>query len=130
MYSPLYHYLGIYHDPDLSVHCSTNELIHFLRTFPELKETESHIFCNSAKFPLYFKITLLYAHKLNSWSEKNINPQRINLIDIVCSKDNAAAFEQFKSILTKVAAFLNWKLVDEMDEDGNENITLWAPFYT
>jgi hypothetical protein len=130
MHSSQYHYLGIYHDADLSVHCNTYDIVHFLRTFPEVVQTESHIFSNRSNFPLFFTMTLLYAHKLDKWSEKNINPVRTNLIDIVCSKDNTAAFEQFKQILIKVAEFLKWKLVDEMDDDGNENITLWAPFYS
>jgi hypothetical protein len=130
MRSPKYHYLGIYHDSDLSVHCYTYDLVAFLKTFPELVQTESHIFSNRPNFPLFLTMTLLYAHKPDSWSDKNINAVRTNLIDIVCSKDNITAFGEFKQILIKVADFLHWKLVDEMDEDGNENVVIWAPFYT
>ena len=75
-------------------------------------------------------MTLLFARKLNNWSDKDINAQKTNLIDIVCSKDNDEALERFKQILVKIAEFLKWKLIDEEDEDGNENVIIWAPFYT
>ncbi len=70
MWSDKYYYLNIFHDEELSVHCNTKELIHFLKTMPELKQTGDFTFSNNSRFPLSINFTLLYARHLTSWSDR------------------------------------------------------------
>jgi hypothetical protein len=127
MWSDRYYYLNIFHDTELSVHCNTGQLITFLQTLPQLKQTSDYTFTNSSNLSIFLTLSLLYARHKDSWSDKDTDPEKTNLITIVCSKDNEQNFEEHKNIFIQIAAFLNWQLVDERTDDGIEDFVLWAP---
>jgi hypothetical protein len=127
MWSNKYYYLNIFHDAELTVYFNTKELIDFLKTIPELKQTGNFTFSNSPQFPIYINLILLYARHLNSWNDNDTNQQKTNLITIVCTKDNPENFELLKSIFIKIATFINWQLEDEHTDDDIENLIIWSP---
>jgi hypothetical protein len=127
MWSDKYYYLNIFHDEKLSINCNTQELIDFLKTLPELKQTGNFTFSNSSQSPTFINIILLNARELNSWSDNDTNTQKTNLIAIVCAKGNPQNFEKLKEPLIKIASFVNWQLVDEHTDDGIEDFIIWSP---
>lgn len=127
MWSDRYYYLNIFHDEELSVYYNTKELIDFLKTMPELKQTGNFKFSNSSQFPILINLILLYARHLNSWNDNDTDQLKTNLITIVCTKDNLENFERLKSLFIKIATFVNWQLEDEHTDDGIENYVIWAP---
>lgn len=127
MWSDRYYYLNIYHDKELSVDCDTNQLVAFLQTIPQLEQTAGTKFKNSSNTSSYIDVTLLWAIHLNSWSDKDAAKQRTNLITIVCAKDELVNFQELKNSFIKIAAFLNWQLVDEQTDEGVEDFILWKP---
>ena len=127
MWSGKYYYLNIFHDAELTVYFNTKELIDFLKTLPELKQTGNFTFSNSFQFSIYINLILLYARHLNSWNDNDTDEQKTNLITIVCAKDNLANFELLKSVFIKIAAFVNWQFEDEHTDDDIENFIIWSP---
>ncbi|OQP59422.1 hypothetical protein A3860_37840 [Niastella vici] len=127
MWSDSLYYLNIFHDEELSVHHNTTELIDFLKTIPELKQTGNFTFSNSSQFSIAIDLILLYTRHLNSWNDNDTDQSKTNLIAIVCTKDNLENFERLKRIFIKIAAFVNWKLEDEHTDDGIENYIIWSP---
>lgn len=127
MWSDRYYYLNIYHDAELSVDHSTGVLIDFLKTLPELTQKGNFTFTNSAEFPIYVSLSLFYARALGNWNDRDTDQQKTNLAVIVCAKDNEQNFEKLKYLFIKIAAFLNWQLVNERTDDGVEDDVIWAP---
>ena len=127
MWSDRYYYLNIFHDAELSVYFNTAALIEFLKTLPELKQTDNFTFSNSPEFPMHISLILLCARSLNSWNDGDTDPLRTNLIAIVCTKDKVRGFEQLKNIFIKIASYVNWQLVDELTDDDVEDEVIWAP---
>ncbi|MBC8152665.1 MAG: hypothetical protein H7Z72_07120 [Bacteroidetes bacterium] len=124
MWSDKYYYLNIYHDKELRVDCDTNQLVSFLKSLSQLKQTTTTAFTNSDRLPLYIDITLLWTNHINSWSDKDRATQRTNLIAIVCAKDKLKDFQELKDTFIKIATFLTWQLVDEQNDEGIEDFIL------
>lgn len=119
MFSPLYSYYNICSDIGLSKSYSTTNLIHFLRTIPELEQTGEFHFSNKKSFSYFISITLLHAKNYNSWSDNDANINNTNLLVIVTARpNNAPPFIQ--PILQKISKHLNWQLIDEADSEENE----------
>jgi len=126
MWSDRYYYINIYHDKSLRVDCKTRELVDFLRSLPELKQTSDFTFSNTDSLP-YASLTLLKAYHIDSWSDKETDIEKTNLIAVVCAKSTNEEFKLLKATLIKIAAFLNWQVVDEETDDGIEDFVLWRP---
>jgi hypothetical protein len=126
MWSDRYYYLNIYADDYLSYSHDTNDLVAFLNTLPQLKQIGPYTFRNSNSLPYFVDLSLLAAHYLTSWSSNDTGPNT-TLIAVVCAKDASADFELIKPVLVSIATYLNWQLVDEETDDGEENFILWQP---
>ena len=125
MWSNQYYYLNICKDNLLSEETSTIELLDFISEIPELEIIKEFEFKNKSPFP-FTKILLLRAKSLNSWSEKDSDINKTNLISIVCSKEDAD-FIELKRVFVKIAKHLEWSLIDEETGCGIENYIIWSP---
>ena len=51
-----------------------------------------------------------------------------NIIPVVCSKlINGCVPASQLDFLVRLAQLLNWELIDEENEQGEENVVLWSP---
>ena len=126
MWSDRYYYLNLCKDINLSGIVNTHSLLVFLSSFPELVQKSNYGFNNINGFP-FVEILVLHASSINSWSEENFNKEKSNLIVVVCEKGNSENFEKIKEVLIKISNFINWEIVDEATDDGNENVVIWKP---
>ncbi|MFD2562913.1 hypothetical protein [Aquimarina rubra] len=126
MWSDNYYYLNIYKDESLSHEVSTNKLIDFIDAIPELERSGAYKFKNTKSFP-YTQLLLLKSKNLDSWNEKDTNAKSTNLITIVCSKGAHIDFKEIERVFVKIASFLQWTIVEEKNDDGIENYTIWKP---
>ncbi|KXX66888.1 hypothetical protein [Flammeovirga sp. SJP92] len=122
MWSDKYYYLQLFKDVDLSEEVSTKKVRQLINGFDELKSLGDFEFRNKKGFP-FIQLLLLNVNSLRSWSEKDVNSEKTNLITIVCSKNED--FDTFLEILLKIAVHLNWTLVDEETDEGVENYIIW-----
>jgi len=125
MWSDRYYYLNICSDSQLSEDSNSTRLLNFLGSIREIRQVSEFGFRNLDSFP-HLEILVLKAKSLNSWSSYDTNREFTNLVAIVCSKNNKD-FERIKPILIKIASILNWPLIDEETDDGEENKILWTP---
>jgi hypothetical protein len=126
MWSDKLYYLNIYHDKDLSASFDTNTLSTFIKSLPDLRQISKFEFKNAPTLPP-LAILLLNANSVTSWSDKDTDNKKTNLITIVCAKENKDKFESLKSTFIKIAAFVDWQLVDEQTDEGIEDFVLWKP---
>lgn len=126
MWSDRYYYLNIYKNKSLTSDSDTTKLRDFLSRIEELEQTNKFEFKNKEPFP-FTQLLLLKAKSPDSWSEKDTDPERTNLITIVCEKGEHIGFKKIQKVFIKIAMFLNWKLVDEETDDGIENYIIWEP---
>jgi hypothetical protein len=126
MWSNNYYYLNICSDEKLSFSYETLKIRELLISLNEFKQTSDFIFTNKPDFP-FATVTLLNAKNIDSWSDKDIDEEKTNLINIVCVKDNDENFENLKNTFVKIAKSLNWKLINEESDDGIENLIIWQP---
>ncbi len=126
MWSDSYYYLNIYKDEDLSSNWDTKELKDFINGIPELRQVNNYEFKNIESFP-FIQLLLLKARCMNNYSESDTNPNKTNLITIVCQKGKHIEFNELKRVFIQIASYLKWKLVDEETDDGIENYIIWKP---
>jgi len=124
MWSDRYYYLNIYKNERLSEEVSTTELTEFISGISELENDGILKFKNIDSAP-FVRLALLKSQSANSWSEGDRNSKSTNLITVVCSKVDGSDFEKVQNLLTQIAKFLNWKLVNEETDDGIKNFVLW-----
>lgn len=122
MWSDNYFYLSIYKDKNLSSAVATKSILEFLDALPDLKKTSDFRYGNTS-----IDVLTLFAKSADSWSDKDTNSELTNLVAIVCAKGEAADFETQKNLLIKIAAFLNWQLINEQTDDGIEDFVIWSP---
>jgi hypothetical protein len=120
-------YLNIAHDLQLSVGHSTSDLIAFLSSQNELRRESDFRFRNSPSLSSFLDVQLLKAKSYTSWSGKDIDVAETNLLAIVCAKGDNSNFERIKALLIRIADFLQWQLIDEQTDDGEEDLVLWSP---
>ncbi|MEN2400124.1 hypothetical protein GKZ90_0010065 [Flavobacterium sp. MC2016-06] len=120
MWSDRYYYLNIYSDKELSTSFNTLEIRNFLESLKELKKKSDFVFNNQTDFPFTI-IILLNARNIDSWSDKDVNESKTNLLSIVCAKSNDEDFKILKETFIKIAKFLNWKLIEEDSENEIKN---------
>lgn len=126
MWSEQYHYINIYHDKELSVRCSTNDLSGFLRSLPELKQKSDFEFTNSDLFP-FTELLLLHAKDPDAWSSNDTNYLTTNLIAVICSRYSKEDDLKLMNLFVRIASFLKWQVVEEQTEEGVEDCILWQP---
>lgn len=98
------------------------DLTDFLLTFPELVQKDASSFENSTSFPLV-EIKLLLANPDEDWTDSDVHHLRTNFIAVGFANDRPENFEKIKSLCIRIAAFLNWQLLD-----ATAKTSLWEPF--
>ncbi|MDJ1496862.1 hypothetical protein QNI19_28260 [Cytophagaceae bacterium DM2B3-1] len=126
MWSDRYYYLNIYYDKQLSAEVSTSTLITFLQSIPQLMQYGEFEFRNIESFPFTI-IFLVRAQSPTSWSDRDTDINKTNLINIVCTKGKKEDFKKIMDVLIPIASFVNWQLVDELTDDEIEDFVLWSP---
>jgi hypothetical protein len=127
MWSDRYYYLNIVYDLSLSAATGTQDLTAFLNKQPELIQVADFKFRNAPEFLTFIEMQLLNAHDYNRWSDHDVSPKTTNMIAIVCAKNEGDNYEPVKDLLTRIARFLGWELIDEYTDDDIENYIVWKP---
>ncbi|MEO0334231.1 MAG: hypothetical protein AAF223_21600, partial [Bacteroidota bacterium] len=97
-----------------------------INSLQEFEQEDEFGFKNKKPFP-FTDMTLLNVKRLGSWSSNDSDPERTNLIAIVCAKGESVDFEEVSTAFIKIASFLNWMLVDEETDEGVEDYVIWKP---
>jgi hypothetical protein len=118
MYSASYHYFNIRSDEKCSQYTDSKKLLKFLTHEVGLIETTPNSINGNSEHP-WLSLSMVVADENGSYSSNIPIPDKINFIPIVGSKDGTNR-EDYIKLLTKIAQWLNWELIDEEDED-NEN---------
>jgi hypothetical protein len=123
MWDPLTWYYDIRSDAEYSRELPTDVIIKVLKNTGVLKRTAPQSFTNKDDFP-WLDITAIKSNNGNYGHKEDFNSQYCNLIAVVASKSNPDDEAKYVELLTKVANELNWELILEQDDDGNEDIIL------
>lgn len=81
-------------------------------------------FSNVDLFP-WIDISIVRTENGNFCAVDEEEPELANLIAVVTSKRTDQQI--YLVVLTKIAEELNWELILEEDEDGNEEVVIWSP---
>ena len=126
MWSDQYYYLSLRPDNISSEHVKTAQIRNFLLTLPQFEQKSQFEFRNSNEFE-FTTINILKIEDFDSWNSSQVDAEFSNFISIVTSKSPKIEFESIKNVIVPIAKFLNWKLIDEHTDDGQENFVVWQP---
>ncbi len=119
MWSNKYFYFNIQKNSSEWEYLDTKKVQEIFLKINHLEQINECEFRNNAEFP-FIDITL--ANAINGDFSTTLElPKEINLISVVCSKNDLYE-NQYRNLLLKIASELNWKLFLEEDEEGNEQI--------
>ena len=125
MYSPLYYYFNIQSDEKCTQYIESDKLLNFLLEEVKFIESSPNSIKGNDKQP-WLNLCMVIADEIGSYASTATYPEKINLIPIVGSK-NEAEKEEYIQLLTKIAKWLKWELIEEEDDEGNENVVHWSP---
>lgn len=127
MYSPFYFYFEIRSDAFYSKSIDGYTLKGFLAGLDELALAEDDTYVTANGAP-WLSMGLHHADPGGTFASSGSCPREVNLISIVGSRKEAGAARHFYlDLMVKIAAFLQWELVEEEDESGDEDVVLWCP---
>lgn len=107
-----YKYLNIRFDSKYSMYKHTMRLIEFIKTIPELKQTDKVQFKNADDYP-WGVISLIKCDKHGNFSlNKRECFAEVNLIEILFF-DTDESLKHYLEIGTRIANKMNWEIVDE-----------------
>ncbi len=118
MVSHLYQYYTLQSDEAFSQKAAIETVTEILLQTHCLTQTGHQSFVNTSDFPWL----VLSAHFTpdGNFASTEKPFSYVNLISIVCSKNVDQSV--YTRVLLKIAKQLNWRLVLEQDEDGNEDV--------
>lgn len=111
MYSPFYFYHNICKDKELSEIVSTEALIRFLKSMPELMQQGEFVFRNNGGFPYWLRISLFKAPSYFSYQENDTDSERTNLLVVVATRDEIGQL-LIQPLLDRISSWLNWQLIE------------------
>lgn len=123
MWSPLYWYYEIRGDNTYRQRLLTSDVINILNTMGELRQVDNQRFSNTAGFP-WITVSVINSSNGNYGREEDFNSEWVTLIAVVGSKSAPQNEALYVKLLTEIAEKLNWELILEEDEDGNEDVVL------
>ena len=107
-----YRCLNIRFDSKHSININTVELIAFIKSFPELKQTDKVQFKNIDDYP-WGVISLLKCDENGCFSlDKDEYFEQVNLIELLFS-DTKELLSYYLEIGTRIAEKMNWELMDD-----------------
>ena len=121
MWSNLYAYYVIRGDKNYEAFRPTEEIAQILKNTGVLERIQLMKFKNLDFFPRLSISIALTADGSFHWDETP-NYEAVNLISVVTAK----RFDQniYKNVLLKIAKELNWEVILEHDDDGNEDVLI------
>jgi hypothetical protein len=121
MWSDVYWYFNIQKDKWIYQPLAIEPVIELLLKTDCLEQISQQKFKNKNSFPW---MELILANSNNgNFSTSSESISYINLISIVCSKENSIDEQKYKDLLLKIAYQLHWKLfLEEEDDYGNEGL--------
>lgn len=125
MWSPYYYYFYISRDFDLSESTQGESLALFLEEELGLVSNGSSGFEGRPEMP-WLDLGLVHTSTRHSWASTPTLPELVNLIPVVGSKRSGNR-KAYIAILSRIAQRLGWRLTEEEDDDGNEDVVLWPP---
>ncbi|MCZ7465990.1 hypothetical protein [Rhizobium rhizogenes] len=108
----MYWYISILPPAAQSTLCDTALLIGFLEGQPQLRRRNAVSF-GSADGQPWIDITIAKGTAEGNWSSNGTFISQFNRVEIVCSDDERQEF--YVEISTKIADFLQWRLVTQDD---------------
>jgi hypothetical protein len=120
MWSDIYWYFNIQKDKWIYQPLPIETVTEVLLKTNCLEQTSQQIFKSKSPFPC---MQLILANSNNgNFATSSESISYINLIAIVCSKQNSIDEKKYKDLLLKIAYQLHWKLFLEEDDHGNEDL--------
>ena len=101
-------YLTIRADPNYSRAVETDALVEFLRSLPELIQTETNTFSNAPGQP-WVSLTLADSRD-GSYADHGERHPFVNLVDVVCSDEYDGGW--YDALAARIAAFLGWEALE------------------
>jgi hypothetical protein len=127
MWSHLYGYYEIRGAADYSITKDTLEVQAFLDGLPELNRTGLLSYGNAVGYPV-INLSLVKSHRGNYAIYPDTWTAEINMMPVVCNKlDDGKVPNEQTRLLIKIAAALNWELIDEDGDTGEEYSVLYVP---
>ncbi|NML42011.1 hypothetical protein HHL17_32800 [Chitinophaga sp. G-6-1-13] len=123
MWSPLYWYYEIRSDRSYSQRILTGDVLNVLNNTGELQRIDKQEFGNIERFP-WISVVAVNSNNGNYATYAGYKSRWINLIAVVGSKSDPRNETLYVSLLARIAEKLNWELILEEDEDGNEDVVL------
>jgi hypothetical protein len=125
MYSHVYGYFEIRSNEKYSDRKLTKEVIQVLEETGVLIRHENLSFKNKDGFP-WIEITCVDSLNGNYSSNGELLDE-CNLLAIITSKNEADSEQKYLDVLKTISAKLEWELILEEDEEGNEDILIYKP---
>lgn len=123
MWSHIYWYYEIRGDNTYSEKLLTNDVLAILKNTGQLRPTGNQQFCNIEAFP-WISVIAVNSHNGNYGKSEDFNSEWVNLIAVTGSKSNPGNEVLYINMLTEIAEKINWELILEEDDNGNEDIVL------
>lgn len=111
-------YLTIRSDADYSRSADAERLAAFLRSLPELVQTDVNTFANAPGQP-WVSLVIAMSNR-GSYANRGTPLPAVNLVDVACSYEHDESW--YDALGAKIAEFLGWEAVDE-----HADRTVWHP---
>lgn len=122
MWSPLYDYYEIRKDNNYSESIDTEKLRSMVSGFAT-QNIGRLLYENKENDP-WFSLCLIYTENGNYAISEDTYFEKINLINIITSKNNDSNRDYYLNLLRSISNTLNWEIILEEDEEGNEEIII------
>lgn len=127
MWSTYYDYYEVRSSGSYDLTADTKQVQAALDAMPELERVGLMNYKNATGYS-WIDLVLVKGQNGNFSCSNNTWHDDFNMIPIVCSKsDKGSVPVSQTAFLIKIAAMLNWELVNEENDAGQENIVLWNP---
>ena len=127
MWSTYYDYYEIRSSGSYGLTADTKQMQAVLDAMPELERVGLMNYKNAMGYS-WIDLVLAKGQNGNLSCSNDTWHDEFNMIPIVCSKSAEGSVPASQiTFLVKVAAMLNWELVNEENNAGQENIVLWKP---
>jgi hypothetical protein len=124
MWSTYEHYFQIRKNKNYSEAIDTKRVKSILESIDGIVSNGKLFYKNKKGFPA-ISITIVKSQNGNfAVQDKNTYFEEINLIDIQSTKEEAKQ-DWILNLMKTIAKQLNWEVILEEDDDGNEEIVFW-----
>ena len=127
MWSNYHDYYEIRASASYILDAETKQIQTLLDAMPELERIGLMNYKNAPRYP-WIDLALAKGHNGAFNFSSDTWHDTFNMIPIVCSKSSAGMVPAAQiDFLIRVAKVLNWELINEENDAGQENIVLWKP---